>query len=196
MRFYKQFKQQVNEKIEGLVPAVPDIGDSIFKASYLMVVFYIAWFQVLGEMGISVMQANVIIWETTENSLKRIHNTFMPLAKRMYLNPMIKKAESHAMKSKENNLPEFDWKIEYRKIDENCFCLDTYECGVKKLCEHFGVGEMLPSLCRMDYLTSHYMKCGFERTKTLADGDGVCNNKFYINGDCEWSPEKGFEGRK
>lgn len=44
---------------------------------------------------------------------------------------------------------------------------------------------MLLILWRMDYLTSHYSKSGFERTKTLGDGDEVCNNKFFINGECE-----------
>lgn len=55
---------------------------------------------------------------------------------------------------------------------------------------------MLPSICRMDYLTSHYLKNGFLRDKTLGDGDEMCNNKFYINGECEWAPEKGFGHRK
>jgi len=48
----------------------------------------------------------------------------------------------------------------------------------------------------LDYLTSHYLKSGFERTLTLGDGDEMCNNKFFIDGECEWSPEKGFNIRK
>lgn len=55
---------------------------------------------------------------------------------------------------------------------------------------------MLPSLCRMDYLTSHYLKCGFETTMTLGDGDEMCNNKFFILSQCKRSSEEGFEGRK
>jgi hypothetical protein len=178
------------------VPVVPDIGDSIFKSSYLMVIFYIAWFKVLQEMNVSTNDANFIIWEATENCLKKIPNIFIPLAKKVYLNSMLRKAESHTKKSQENNLPEYDWKIEYSRVNKNCFCLNIYECGVKKLCEKFETEEMLPSLCRMDYMTSHYLKCGFKRTMTLADGDKMCNNKFFFKGECEWSPEKGFENRK
>lgn len=62
-------------------------------------------------------------------------------------------------------MPEFDWKIEYIKVNDNEFY-------------------------------SHYLKSGFMRDKTLGDGDEMCNNKFYINGQCEWVPEKGFEYRK
>lgn len=194
--FYRQFKVRVDKKLNEIVPQVPDIGDSVFKSSYLMVTFYIAWFKVLREMNASTEKANRIIWDATENCLKKIPDVFVPLAKKMYLTPMIKRAESHTVKSKENNLPAFDWKIEYIKVDENCFYLNTFECGVKKLCEEFEVSEMLPSLCRMDYLTSHYLKCGFQRNMTLADGDEMCNNKFFIHGECAWSPEKGFEERK
>lgn len=86
--------------------------------------------------------------------------------------------------------------FKYVKVDRNQFRLDTYECGLKKLCKRFGVEEMLPSLCRMDYLTAHYLKHSFERTKTLGDGDEVCNNQFSFIGECEWAPEKGFEHRK
>jgi hypothetical protein len=195
-KFYNHFKNKVNKKLKEIIPDVPDIGDSIFKSSYLMAIFFIAWFKVLKEMNISSNEANLIIWEATENCLKKIPSIMIPLAKKMYLTPMIKKAESHSKKSKNNSLPEYDWKIEYIKVDDNIFCLNTYECGIKKLCKKFETEEMLPSLCRMDYLTSHYLKSGFERTKTLGDGDEICNNKFYIDGECEWNPEKGFVIRK
>lgn len=196
MNFYNKFKRNVHKKLNKIIPIVPDIGDSIFKSSYLIAIFYIAWFQVLKEMSVSTDDANLIIWDATENCLKKIPNIFIPLSKKIYLNPMIKKAESHTIKSKENNLLEYDWKIEYKKINKNCFYLNTYECGIMKLCKKFKTEEMIPSLCRMDYLTSHYLKSGFERTLTLGDGDEMCNNKFFIDGECEWSPEKGFDRRK
>ncbi|HBJ2654107.1 TPA: L-2-amino-thiazoline-4-carboxylic acid hydrolase [Clostridium botulinum] len=194
--FYAKFKVEVGKKLDEIIPEVPDIGDSIFKLSYLMAIFFIAWYKVLEEMKISNEEIRLIIWAATENCLKKIPNLFIPVVKKIYLNPMIRKAESHTKKSEENNLPEYDWKIKYEKVDDNCFYLNTYECGIKKLCKKFDVEDMLLIMCRMDYLTSHYLKSGFERTKTLGDGDEVCNNKFFINGECEWSPEKGFAERK
>ncbi len=194
--FYGKFKTEVGKKLDEIIPEVPDIGDSIFKSSYLMAIFFIAWYKVLEEMKISNEEIRLIIWGATENCFKKIPNLFIPVAKKIYLNPMIRKAESHTKKSEENNLPEYDWKIKYEKVDDNCFYLNTYECGIKKLCKKFDVEDMLLIMCRMDYLTSHYLKSGFERTKTLGDGDEVCNNKFFINGECEWSPEKGFLERK
>ncbi|MGM9923037.1 MAG: L-2-amino-thiazoline-4-carboxylic acid hydrolase [Bacillus sp. (in: firmicutes)] len=194
--FYNKFRKNVKRHLKEIIPEVPNIGDSIFKFSYLMGVFYIAWYKSFLELGLTSNQANQWIWTATENALKKIPNCLVPLAKKIYLGGMLKKAERHTQKSKHGQLPEYDWNIEYVKIDDNSFRLDTYECGIKKLCEKFGTEEMLPSMCRMDYLTAHYLRHDFKRDKTLGDGDNVCNNRFSFTGECEWAPEKGFEDRK
>lgn len=194
--FYYKFKTTVTKYLKEITPQVPDIGDSIFKSSYLMGVCFIGWYKVFLELGVSSDEANHWIWIATENALKKIPKLCIPLAKKLYLGSMLKKAELHTQKSQTGNLPEFDWSINYVKINENSFRLDTYACGIKKLCKKFNTEEMLPSLCRMDYLTAHYLKHNFERIKTLGDGDDVCNNKFSFIGECEWAPEKGFEHRK
>lgn len=194
--FYNTFKKQARFQMKEISPLIPDIGDSIFKSSYLMCGCYIAWYKAFMLLEISSDEANKWIWRATEEALVKIPDCLIPLAKKIYIGGMLKKAVSHTQKSKAGTLPEYDWKVEYIKINDNEFYLNTYECGIKKLAKKFHVEAMLPSLCRMDYLTSHYLKSGFVRTKTLGDGDALCNNKFMINGTCEWAPEKGFEIRK
>lgn len=44
----------------------------------------------------------------------------------------------------------------------------------------------------MDYMYANIMGNGFERTKTLGDGDDCCNCRYFMKGDCEWSPQKGL----
>lgn len=194
--FYTKYITTEKENLNVILSDTPEIYDSIFISSYLIGICYIAMFKSFRSMGVSVEQSNKNIWISTETLLKKIPKVLVPLAKKAYINPMIKKAVSHTEKSKSGQLPEYDWNVEYIKIDDNCFQLNTYECGLKKLCKKFSSEEMLPSLCRMDYLTSHYLHCGFERDKTLGDADEVCNNTFYIKGDCAWAPEKGFTYRK
>ncbi|MCD1655961.1 L-2-amino-thiazoline-4-carboxylic acid hydrolase [Treponema zuelzerae] len=195
-KYYSDLKKQIKYQLKLIVPNVPEIGDSIFRSSYIMGVIYIAWYKSFLELGMQKDEANIWIWRASENSLKIIPKNCLWLVKKAYIGGMLKKAESHTKKSIENKLPEYDWKIEYKKVNENEFYLNTYECGIKKLCKLFNTEEMLPSLCRLDYLTSHYLGSGFLRDKTLGDGDELCNNKFFINGICEWSPEKGFISRK
>lgn len=194
--FYKNLKKKINIYLKEIIPQIPEIGDSIFKSSYIMGVIFIAWYKAFIELGLSSDEANKWIWDSAETSFKKIPNFFIPLVKKLYLGGMLKKADSHTVKSKSGNLPEYDWSIDYIKVDKNSFKLDIYECGIKKLCKKFGTEKMLPSMCRMDYLTSHYLKHGFERNKTLGDNDEVCNNRFSFQGECEWAPEKGFEYRK
>ena len=46
----------------------------------------------------------------------------------------------------------------------------------------FHAEGMLPGICRMDYLFASRMKNGFERTKTLGDGDECCNCRYFSRG--------------
>lgn len=82
------------------------------------------------------------------------------------------------------------------KINKNTFEIDITECAMLKLAEDNNVRNLLPGICRMDYLFSNLMGNGFERTKTLGDGDNCCNCRYHIVGECEWAPEKGFIERK
>ena len=68
--------------------------------------------------------------------------------------------------------------------------------GISMLSKELGAEGLLPGVCRGDYLSAHLMGNGFERTKTLGDGDDCCNCRYYVKGDCDWSPDKGFENRK
>jgi hypothetical protein len=90
----------------------------------------------------------------------------------------------------------YDWKIRYRNINDKVFEIDIYECAMIKVCRDYDAMGLFPAMCRMDYLFSHYMGNGFERTRTLGDGDDCCNCRYILPGTCEWPSEKGFEDRK
>ena len=193
---YSLFCKSTRQELREILPEVPNIGDSIFKSSYYMGVCFIAWYKAFTKLGMSGTEANQWIWQVLEHGLKKIPPFLVPLAKKIYIGGMLKKAVSHTEKSRAGTLPECDWSIEYSPIDSNSFRLDVYECGIQKLCRKFHAEELLPSLCRTDYLVAHYLHAGFERTQTLGDGNSVCNNTFHLRGDCQWMPEKGFVDRK
>lgn len=115
---------------------------------------------------------------------------------RFYFNSFRKKAPHHMKRQETTGVHPYDWQIQYRDIDANCFEIDIVSCGIKKLAADFHAEGMLPGICRMDYLYVNIIKNGFERTKTLGDGDECCNCRYYLEGNCEWAPEKGFANRK
>ena len=78
-------------------------------------------------------------------------------------------------------------------IDANSFEIDIRRCGFITVAKKYGVEGMLPGICSVDYMVSHYMGNGFSRTKTLGDGDECCNCHYELTGKC---PLRAPEGMK
>jgi hypothetical protein len=58
------------------------------------------------------------------------------------------------------------------------FGYDYSECGVVKFFHSQGVPELAPYLCLNDFLKSAAIGSGLRRTKTLAQGDEVCDFRY------------------
>ena len=54
---------------------------------------------------------------------------------------------------------------------------------------------MPPGICQVDYMISHYMNVGFERTKTLGAGGCCCDGKYAMCGSCKWDPKVRLQER-
>jgi hypothetical protein len=194
--FYNEFCKLATDNLKSIIDEIPNIGDSVFSFNYYFCPSYIAWYKTYLKLGIESDDANQMIWKMNEALVKFIPKIFMKMSMNKYIGDFRKKAQRHELLSDKNQVHIFDWKIRYRNISKTTFEIDIYECGMIKLCSKFNAMGLFPYMCRMDYLFSHYMGNGFERTKTLGDGNNCCNCRYIIDGECEWSPEKGFEKRK
>ena len=68
--------------------------------------------------------------------------------------------------------------------------------GIKdfeRLAKKYGVEGMLPGICSVDIMISHYMGNGFSRTKTLGAGDECCNCHYELQGTCPLHAPKGMK---
>ena len=194
--FFHDFKTLSKEKLNGILPQVPDIGKSVFSFNYQFGPAYIAWYKAFLELRLEQQEIWENIWLMNERMISIIPRGLLHLTGKSYINGFKKKAAMHIERQLKNALHPYDWQIAYREISDNTFEIDITECGLKKLAHDFDADGLLPGICRMDYLFSHLMGNGFERTKTLGDGDDCCNCRYHFEGSCEWAPEKGFEGRK
>jgi hypothetical protein len=194
--FWNEFKIRSKEHVTEILPQVTDIGSSIFAFNYEFCTAYIAWYKAFMELGLSSNEACIEIWMMNEKLVTIIPKWLVYMSVKAYIGGFRKKAVQHVQKQEAGNLHPYDWKLGYHEISDNTFELDITECGMLKLSQDFDAMGMYPMICRMDYLFSHYMGNGFERTKTLGDGDDCCSCRYSIIGSCEWSPEKGFENRK
>lgn len=194
--WFSELKKLSNKHFNEILPRVPNIGKSIFAINYKFAPAYIAWYKALEQLGVESSEIDKDIWTINEKLMKTFPRFILKVSGKIYLSSLRKNAIRHIEKQKQNKLHPYDWKIAFRNIDNNSFEIDITECAYKKLSKDFGVEEMLPGICRMDYLIANLMGNGFTRTKTLGDANDCCNCRCSKVGFCEWSPEKGFNYRK
>ena len=194
--FWAAFKKSSKAKLNDILPFTPDIGKSIFAFNFKFGPPYIAWYQTLRALGLQQQQAWETIWLMNEKLLATAPRGLLHLCGKLYFRGMKKQASAHIARQQNNELQPYDWQIAYRGVDANTFEIDIADCGLKKLAHDFDADGLLPGICRLDYLTSHLMGNGFERTKTLGDGDDCCNGCYHITGTCAWAPETGFAHRR
>lgn len=193
--FYKNFHRSSKQWLNEIAPQTPDIGKTVFSWNYAFSPSYIAWWKAACEQ-LPKEQADKLIWKINEEVFSLIPKRLAPICIKCYMNNFRNKAPIHENLYKQGSLHPYDYKIQYREINDKIFEIDFYECGILKLARAFDAEGLFPSICRIDYLMFSLGGAGFERTKTLGDGDNCCNCRYIIDGKCEWAPEKGFVDRK
>ena len=191
--FWKSFREHSDAVFRQVAAELPDIGDSIFSLNYAYAPSYVAWYRSMRQLGLDAGQADDLMWKMNEKMLLSVPKPFLHMAGKSYLNSFRKKAKQHLQRQGKPGFSEYDWLIDYRDIDANSFEIDIRRCGFITVAKKYGVEGMLPGICSVDYMVSHYMGNGFSRTKTLGDGDECCNCHYELTGKC---PLRAPEGMK
>ena len=191
--FWKSFREHSDAVFRQVAAELPDIGDSIFSFNYAYAPSYVAWYRSMRQLGLDAGQADDLMWKMNEKMLLSVPKPFLHMAGKSYLNSFRKKAKQHLQRQGKPGFSEYDWLIDYRDIDANSFEIDIRRCGFITVAKKYGVEGMLPGICSVDYMVSHYMGNGFSRTRTLGDGDECCNCHYELTGKC---PLRAPEGMK
>ena len=191
--FWKSFREHSDAVFRQVAAELPDIGDSIFSFNYAYAPSYVAWYRSMRQLGLDAGQADDLMWKMNEKMLLSVPKPFLHMAGKSYLNSFRKKAKQYLQRQGKPGFSEYDWLIDYRDIDANSFEIDIRRCGFITVAKKYGVEGMLPGICSVDYMVSHYMGNGFSRTKTLGDGDECCNCHYELTGKC---PLRAPEGMK
>ena len=80
----------------------------------------------------------------------------------------------NAAKNSENSEYEMDWKFTYEPGKDD-IKYNITKCGVCRLAERENMLEYLPCMCHMDFSKYEIQGAKLIRTKTLANGDEICN---------------------
>lgn len=146
-----------------------------------------AWYKTMRNLGLNTEQADELMWLMNERMLLTVPKPFLHMTGKAYLNGFRKKAAKHERRQKKGLHP-YDWEIAFRDIDDNSFEIDITKCGFIAFAKEFDAEGMLPGICNVDYMISHYMGNGFKRTMTLGYGDKCCNCHYELTGKCPIRP--------
>lgn len=193
--FWNQFKGLSDCKMKELIQEFPDIGPSMFAFNYAYAPGYVAWWTSMEKLGLPRHECEVWMLKLNEKMLLTIPKFLLHYAGKIYYKNMSQSAKKR-MEHQPEKLHPFDWDITYREYADGNFDIDILSCGFIAYTAKYGGSNMLPAICQVDYLISHYMNVGFERTQTLGNGKEKCDCKYRFCGQCQWDMEQRLEERK
>lgn len=194
--FYEDFVTRSSKTLTDVISKTPCIGNTIFSFNYAFTPAYISWYKAAQELDKDEKEIQSLLWLLNQNIIKVIPKFFIRMFAKKYLADFRKNAALHEKLIEEGKVHPYDYLLKFRDIDKSTFEIDITQCGMMILAKDFNALGIFPTVCRVDYMLFNYMGTGFERTKTLGDGNDCCNCRYTIGGTCEWAPEKGFQYRK
>jgi post-segregation antitoxin (ccd killing protein) len=186
--FWKEFCKQADQRFTELMDDFEEIGSSMFAFNYIYAPAYVAFYTAMEKLGLDRHSCDILMLEMNEKMLLTVPKDLLHAVGKAYYRNMSGLAAKR-MSCPPKKLHEFDWQIEYRKTDKDHFEIDITRCGFMAYAQKYGAQNMLPGICRVDYMISHYMHVGFSRTGTLAFGDRCCDCKYAMDGECKWDIE-------
>lgn len=136
------------------------------------------------ERGVNVDEVGHMFYEAVEKAMsdqvahprERAHDaTAIQMART--------KEQDFAIWTQKREYP-YNWVSQYVECEGTPFDYgrDWLECGIVKLHKHYGIAELSPYLCLLDYIVFKASGQGLHRTKTLAVGDKFCDFRINLSG--------------
>lgn len=194
--FWKSFQADANKIFRTIISEFPDIGNSMFAFNYAYAPGYVAWYKAMEKNGLDTHERDILMLLINEKMLLTVPKPLLHAVGRGYFANMRKMATLHIKRQEQAQLHPYDWTVSFENIDKDNFNITISRCGFITYAGKYQACGMLPAICQVDYMISHYMHVGFERTKILGAGDTCCDGKYCMTGSCAWDREKRLQERK
>lgn len=171
-------------RFETMLPKLPDVGgDSNWDTQYIPVAaWYLALYEPMKAHGKTAEDVGRLIYELRKYELD--HTPAAVLSKQgkaMFDQTNVKKMREWAAWTQKKEYPA-NWVATFLEGDGKNFDFgyNYSECGLVKFFKAHGVPELAPYICLNDFTQSKALGTGLERSKTIAQGDGVCNFRYKL----------------
>lgn len=190
--FYSSYKKAAKQKLREIQSELPSGIDRFFQADYQGIVACIPIYYALMKLNIDRSEIDMVIWKTIE----RVYKLMPPKGGKRTYRKILDGLKAYQKKGEMGLLGKNDWVLEIEEANSGSYFCRVTKCGARKILADKGYDYVFPCMCRVDHLTMSVRGFRYERDKTLADGDDVCNNHIMGLGYTDWAPEKGFLTRK
>ncbi len=200
-RFYndKTVEDIINKTVKnysGLIPEIPYVGGKENHLTEMLIssVQALSMIITLKDLGESKGKIGEIIYRIAENRIRSVNPVLLFFIRIMFFSKTrLKKMKNASLKSQDKKYSEnWVYKTTIGKDTDFTFTNTYSECGIYKFYKKMGYEEYVPYLCLTDYALFKGLKVRLERSKTIGNGDEICNFKFIRNGKPVegWPPEK------
>jgi hypothetical protein len=180
---YSRHYTKSQEELEGLLPVLPVFKTSVNRMFFHAVPFALSQYTpLLHELGYRKEAAYKIVYdivreqyrqEIERSAITKFMYRTMHKWPKFLVNAMTKQFDVHE---------KHGWLFEFPRKDffmgQNCV-----QCGALLWLQEQGAPEICTIICSTDYISASYLKgLTFIRTKTLADGDEMCDFQYYRAG--------------
>ena len=174
--------QEFRSKFKALIPEMPLMrkDDQLLERQLILCTVYLAIYKTMKKKGKNaeeIWQLCQALVEAMVNSLPRVVRWLA--RKRLFSKKEINREMKSAEISQERQFPE-DFVFKYVEGNGTDFDygLDMTECVMSKFYSRQHAEDFLPYICETDYVFSEVFGYELIRTKTIAQGDDLCDFRF------------------
>jgi len=177
-----QMSQQATALFKTLLPKLPDVGgEANWDTQFLPVAaWYVALYKPMREHGKTAEDVGKLVYELNLISLKSMTKEKAAAEQeKMFSRDHLDKMQKWADWTQKQEFPA-NWVARFIPGDgkEFDYGYEYSECALVKYFRSQGVPELAPYVCLNDFTNSASIGSGLYRTKTIAQGDSVCNFRY------------------
>lgn len=174
--------REAEVEFESLIPKIPYIGGSgnLMTSDLVESVKLLAFYRVMKARGVPPDKTFRIVHRAMKARFERYPRVLRKLIGRLQMSRFfVKRLKRLAAESQERRFPgNFVFTVVIGDGGWFDWGLDFTECAILKFFRSENAEEFMPYICPNDYATGEAFDLGLVRTKTLAEGMGVCDQRL------------------
>ena len=174
--------REAERRFEDLIPLLPDVGgeNNMMIEEIPIIACYVAYYSPMKSRGIKAEDLGRMIYDLYAVQLKQIPRArALAEGEKKFTPEYIARLKKWAAWTQQKEYPA-NWTATFISGDGKDFDYgyDYTECALVKYLKAHDAFEVAPYVCLNDFIRSHTFGTGLARTKTLAQGDSVCNFRY------------------